>query len=154
MFRAISIDLDDVGGLRCGIDPQTGRQAFDIAGDAVTIGGKYRRELYSSGILSQLLVDCLEPPFRRQARNPLDFQCYHTVGSRRQIVIDLPVDKSEQRDDENRKHPRHHEGPVEGVRADELRLTHRNFAARMSLLDANSSARRRSHLKATIPREE
>ena len=136
------------------VDPQIGRLAFDIAGNAVTVGRKYRRELHPPGILSQLLIDCLEPPLRRQVGNSLDFKCYDTVGSRRQIVVDLPIDKSKQRDDENGKHARHHERPVERVRADELRLTHRNFAARMSLLDANISARRRSHLKATIPREE
>src|SRR6266404_597290 len=146
MLPAVSIRLDDAGGLRWTVDTQIRWQAFDITGDPVTVGGKYRHELYPAGVLPQAFVHCLEPPFRRQAGKPRQFQGYHPVGSDRQIVIDLPVDKSEQHDDENRKHARHHEGPVEGVRADELRLTHRSFAARMSLLDANS-ARRRSHLK-------
>ena len=90
--------------MRRSVDPQMRRQVFQIAGNPVAVGGKYRRDLYPSRILSQLLVDCLEPAFRRQAGNAVQFHGDHTVRSRRQIVIDLPVDKSEQHDDENREH--------------------------------------------------
>jgi hypothetical protein len=125
VFPAVSIHPDDVGALRRGVDPQIGRQAVDIAGNSVTVGGKYRRELYTPRILPQPLLHRLEPPFGRQTGNHVQFRGDHPVGSDRQIVIDLPVDKSEQHDDEDCQHPGHHEGPVEGVRAHELRLTHR-----------------------------
>ena len=49
----------------------------------------------------------------------------HPVRSGRQIVADSPIDESEKPGDENRKHPSHHQGPIEGVRAQELWLTHR-----------------------------
>src|SRR6202023_4147755 len=72
-FAAVAIHPDDVRALRRGVDPKMRRQAFQIAGNPVAVGGKYRRDLYPSRILSQLLVYCLEPAFRRQAGDAVQF---------------------------------------------------------------------------------
>ena len=69
-------------------------QAFQITGYPVTVGRKYRHDLYPPGILPQLLIDCLQPAFRRQAGNAVQFHGDYTVRSGRQIVIDLPVDEA------------------------------------------------------------
>ena len=49
----------------------------------------------------------------------------HSIRSRDQIVIGLPVDEAEQHDDENREHAGHRQCPAKGVRTYDLRLTHR-----------------------------
>ena len=64
-----------------------------------------------------------------QRRNEIELPRDHDVGSRDQIVVGLPVDETEQHDDEDREHGRDRERPMEGVRADELRLTHRILPA-------------------------
>jgi hypothetical protein len=114
---AVLIRLDDLGALRCGVDAQIGWQALKIAGDPVTVGGKYPRELYPSGILSQLLVNCFEPALGRQAGNAVQLHGDHAVGSRDQVVIDLPVNESEQHHDEDGEHAGNHQSPVESARA-------------------------------------
>src|SRR5258708_34338474 len=62
VFPAVSTRPDDVGALGCGVDPQIGRQALEITGNPLTIGGKYRGELCTSRILPRAPVHSLEPP--------------------------------------------------------------------------------------------
>src|SRR3981081_1541550 len=120
----------------------------------MAVGGEYRPELSPSGIQPELLVDCLEPALGRQGGNAVQLHGDHTVGPCDEVIIDLPVDEPEQDNDENRKCAGDHQRPVEGVRAEELRLAHRNFAARICLVAANRGACRLSHLTTTMSREE
>src|SRR5437868_9261786 len=81
-FPTVSICPDDVGALRGCVDPQMRWQAFQITGNPVTVGRKYRHDLYLPRILSQLLIDCLQAAFRRQAGNAFQSHGDYTVGSR------------------------------------------------------------------------
>jgi hypothetical protein len=126
--------------LRRAIDPQFGRQLLHISGHPAAVGGEDRRELHTAGILPQALFGRLQPRFRRKAGYSVQLRRYHAVGSRNQIAVNLPVDGSEQHQDEGREHAGRHERPVEGVRAHELQMAHRNFAAQVSRHGAKDEA--------------
>src|ERR1700739_3803996 len=112
-------------------------QAFEITDDQATIGGKNCRGLYPPKVLSQPLLDGLGPPPRWKIGDPFKLRSDHPVRSCCQIVADTPIDESEKPGDENRKHPSHHQGPIEGVGAQELWLAHRISLAEC-LLDVGS----------------
>ena len=128
------------------------RNPFEIACDPAAVGAEQRGILHAAGILLQVLVDGVDPAIGRQRGDEVELSRDHRVGSRHQIVVGLPVDEAEQHDDEDREHGSHRERPVKGVRAYELRLTHR-------ILPPGCHARRQrrrhaaGHLNAMIPCE-
>ena len=90
-FATFSVCPDDIGALRGCVDPQMRWQAFQITGYPVTVGRKYRHDLYPPGILPQLLIDCLQPAFRRQAGNGIthagEARGFEQDGQRSQIAV-------------------------------------------------------------------
>jgi hypothetical protein len=106
------------------IDPQLARNSLKIAGQSVSIRPEKPRKLDASGILREMIGDRVDPTPGRQGRNEIDLLRDHAVGPRDQVAIALPVDKSEQDDDEGCKHACNRGSPPEGVRSYELQLRH------------------------------
>jgi hypothetical protein len=107
------------------VHPEFGRNPFEIARDSPPAGIEQRGILNAAGILSQMLADGIDPAIGGQRRDEVELPRDHVVGSRDKIIVGLPVDEAEQHDDEDREHGGNRERPVKGVRAYELRLTHR-----------------------------
>jgi len=67
----------------------------------------------ASRILPQALVDRVEPLRWRQVCKDAHLQGDHTVGSHRQVMLRLQVDKPEQCNGKSRKCAGHQKGPAE-----------------------------------------
>jgi len=80
--------------------------------------------LISNVPVLSMIGDRVDPTPGRQGRNEIDLLRDHAVGPRDQVAIALPVDKSEQDDDEGCKHACNRGSPPEGVRSYELQLRH------------------------------
>src|SRR5450432_4916252 len=72
-----------------------------------------------------MVVDRIQLPFAGQRRENVELTGDHSVSSRDQVLIGLPIDETKKRDDENRKHAGHCQRTLKGVRTYDLRLTHR-----------------------------
>jgi hypothetical protein len=107
------------------IRPEFGRKLLHVAGYPAAICAKQSGIVNPAGILLEILIDCIQLVFGGQACDEIQLAGDHSVGSRDQVVVDLPVDEAEQRDDEDRKHSGYRKGPVKSARSHELRLTHR-----------------------------
>jgi hypothetical protein len=75
------------------------RHLRDVAGDTASIGPEQARELHAPGVLPQMLVDRVQQPLVVQQGKHIELCHDHLIGSRRQIIVGLPVDEAEQRDD-------------------------------------------------------
>ena len=100
------------------IDPERAWNSLKIAGKSVSIRLEQPRKLDASGILRE------NPTLGRQGRNEIDLLRDHAVGSRDQVAIALPVDKSEQDDDEGCQYACNGGSPPEGIRSYEQQLRH------------------------------
>ena len=57
--------------------------------------------MHAAGILPEMIVDRADAAIRRQLGKEIDLGRDHAIGSRDQVVVDLPVDEPEQDRDES-----------------------------------------------------
>ena len=72
-----------------------------------------------------MLIDRIQLPFAGQRRNNVELPRDHSIRSRDQVLIGLPVDEAEQHDDESREYAGDRQRAVKDIRTYDLRLTHR-----------------------------
>lgn len=106
------------------IKPQLARQMVDVAGQPRASGIEQSRVLHAPGILPEMIRDRADAAGRRQVCDEVNPCGDHAIGSRDQIVVELPVDEREQADHEQREGGRHGQGPEERAGADQLALVH------------------------------
>src|ERR1700748_2395924 len=121
----VASDPRGLNALRDSIDPKLFRDARKIPCKPVPFRIEQPRKLNAPGILLKMILDGGNPLPWRQRSDEIDLDHDHAIRARDQIVINLPVDEPEQRDDEDRKHGRYRRSPAECVRAYELHLKHR-----------------------------
>ena len=120
--RSHSLDRDALGGI---IHLKPGREPFQVARCAAAVCVEQTGILNASRILLQMLVDRVQPAFVGQAGDEVQLIGNHSVGSRDQVVIGLPIDEAEQQNDEDREHAGYRQRPLKSIRTYDLGLTHR-----------------------------
>ena len=121
-FVTALVDPDDLSGLDSRVDGEPRRQAFQVAGDPLSVRAKQTCELDAARILAEPVFD-RDSSWRSggSARDGKTVLGNDAVHPRQHIGRGLPVDEG--REQQNANHERNG-NPSEGCGADEIRKVH------------------------------